>query len=105
MVRPQGDILYDFLEILPQLNSGVLVHIHDIFTPKDYLNNWIINKSFFWNEQYFLEAFLTFNNKFRIIGATNYLFHNYYEKFSEKCPILKIQKKNREPGSFWLIKE
>ncbi|HUH33985.1 MAG TPA: class I SAM-dependent methyltransferase, partial [Daejeonella sp.] len=35
VIRPQGDVLFEFLEILPVLKSGVLVHIHDIFTPKD----------------------------------------------------------------------
>ena len=34
IIRPQGDVLYEYLEILPILNSGVLIHIHDIFTPK-----------------------------------------------------------------------
>jgi len=35
IIRPQGDVLYEFLQILPILSSGVIVHIHDIFTPKD----------------------------------------------------------------------
>ena len=103
MIRPQGDVLFEYLEILPTLKSGVLIHIHDIFTPKDYLDKWIYDSVFFWNEQYLLEAFLTFNSQFRIIGAINYLMHNHYKKLSEKCPILK-NKENREPGSFWLIK-
>jgi len=106
MIRPQGDVLFEFLELLPSLNSGVIIHIHDIFTPKDYLNEWI-TASCFWNEQYLLEAFLTNNNDFRIIGATNYLMHNYYNEFSAKCPVLKQQKEkgiNREPGSFWIMK-
>jgi hypothetical protein len=106
MIRPQGDVLFEFLEILPQLNSGVIIHVHDIFTPKDYLNEWI-NEPRFWNEQYLLEAFLSHNRDFRIIGATNYLMHNYYEEFSEKCPVLKLQKEEgieREPGSFWMIR-
>lgn len=106
MVRPQGDVLFEYLEILPVLNSGVVIHIHDIFTPKDYLDEWI-NEPRFWNEQYLLEAFLSHNKDFRIIGATNYLLHNYYSEFSDKCPVLKMQKENgedREPGSFWIIK-
>ena len=107
MIRPQGDVLFEYLELLPTLNSGVIIHIHDIFTPKDYLDEWL-EASFFWNEQYLLEAFLTNNKNFRIIGATNYLMHKYYDYFSAKCPILKKQKKEgikREPGSFWMIKE
>lgn len=100
IIRPQGDVLFEYLEILPILNPGVLVHIHDIFSPKDYLDGWVHN-AVLWNEQYLLEAFLTHNNQYKIIGATNFLMHNYYEQFASKCPILKTQKE-REPGSFWI---
>jgi hypothetical protein len=34
IIRPQGDVLLEYLEILPQLNSSVLIHVHDICTPK-----------------------------------------------------------------------
>ena len=91
--------MFEYLEILPLLNKGVIVHVHDIFTPKDYLNEWFGQN--FWNEQYLLEAFLSFNNNFRIIGATNYLSHKYYDLFASKCPIFAKQK-GREPGSFWI---
>lgn len=106
MIRPQGDVLYEYIELLPQVNSGVIIHIHDIFTPKDYPDEWV-KQPRFWNEQYLLEAFLSNNKDFRIIGATNYLMHNYYQDFSEKCPVLKMQRANgieREPGSFWMIR-
>ena len=101
IIRPQGDVLFEYLEILPSLNKGVIVHIHDIFTPRDYLDEWFGEK--FWNEQYLLEAFLTFNKDFRIIGATNYLSHKYNKLFSSKCPIYKTQS-GREPGSFYMVK-
>lgn len=106
MIRPQGDVLFEYLEILPSLKPGVVVHIHDIFSPKDYLDEWI-NEPRFWNEQYLLEAFLSNNKDFRIIGAANYLMHNYYKEFSQACPVLDKQKKEgvlREPGSFWMIR-
>ncbi|MDF2823523.1 MAG: uncharacterized protein K0R68_931, partial [Mycobacterium sp.] len=41
MIRPQGDVVVEYLEILPILQSGVAVHVHDIFSPKDYLDEWI----------------------------------------------------------------
>lgn len=103
MIKPQGDILKEYLEILPSLNSGVLIHVHDIFTPNDYKHEWLFEEMRFWNEQYLLEAFLCNNNAFSIIGAVNYLKNNHYEIISEKCPIL-AQEPNREPGSFWMIK-
>lgn len=103
VIRPQGDVLFEYLEILPILKPGVIVHIHDIFTPKDYPDAWIIEEHRLWNEQYLLEAFLTFNSKFKILAALNYLSHNYRKEFSEKNPIY-AQQGNCEPGAFWMVK-
>src|SRR5262249_34407485 len=44
-----------FLEILPNLPPGVLVHIHDIFLPLDYPPEW---NDRFYSEQYMLAAML-----------------------------------------------
>ncbi|MBX3044796.1 MAG: class I SAM-dependent methyltransferase [Candidatus Kapabacteria bacterium] len=107
VIRPQGDVLYEFLEILPNLSAGVIVHIHDIFTPKDYIDGWVYRHSF-WNEQYLLEAFLSNNDNWEIIGATNYLAYNHKELFSEKFPLFarKTGYKNLvgEPRAFWIRK-
>jgi len=103
MIRPQGDVLTEFLSIVPLMKSGVLIHVHDIFTPKDYLDEWVLTEHRLWNEQYLLEAFLSFNSSFKIIGALNYLQHHYAKEIHAVSPILAIQK-NREPGSFWLVR-
>lgn len=103
IIRPQGDVLLEYLEILPQLNPGVIIHVHDIFTPKDYLDEFIFDYHYMWNEQYLLEALLTHNKELKIIGSLNYLKHHYFEELSAKCPILK-QQAYREPGSFWMVK-
>jgi predicted O-methyltransferase YrrM len=109
IIRPQGDVLTEYLDILPQLNPGVVIHIHDIFTPKDYPDKWIYGKEHrLWNEQYLLEAFLYYNNQFRIVGALNYLSHHYSKEFSAKCPIyaknININRKGDDPASLWIIK-
>ena len=104
IIRPQGDVLFEYLEVLPTLKSGVLVHIHDIFSPRDYLDEWLIKSACFWNEQYLVEAFMTFNREYKIIGALNYLRHNFPDQLTAKCPILKTQLERREPGSFWIQK-
>ena len=105
IVRPQGDVLFEFFEILPALNSGVLVHVHDIFTPRDYLEEWVVDDMKLWNEQYLLEAFLAFNSEFRVIGALNYLTHNFPVEVGEKLPVLKAEMATREPGSFWMVRQ
>ncbi len=104
IIRPQGDVLFIYLHILPRLKPGVIIHIHDIFTPKDYLDEWFLKEVRFWNEQYLLEAFLLYNNKFKIIGALNYLKHHHPEQLAAKCPIFAKEFAVREPGSFWMVK-
>ena len=46
MIRPQGDVLFEYLERLPRLKSGVNIHIHDVFTPRDYLRKWVVEDIF-----------------------------------------------------------
>ena len=101
MIRPQGDVLFEFLEILPILKPGVIVHIHDILSPRDYLTEWITEDIRFWNEQYLLEAFLTNNKDWKIIGAVNLLKNDYFDQMKSKFPKLDI---NIEPGSFYIQK-
>lgn len=101
VIRPQGDVLFEILEVLPILNPGVFIHIHDIFSPKDYLDEWIYEDKKLWNEQYLLEAFLSFNQNFEIIGAVNYLSHNHRQLLGQKCPVFNSQP-GREPGAFWI---
>ncbi|MBT3634765.1 MAG: class I SAM-dependent methyltransferase [Candidatus Marinimicrobia bacterium] len=101
IIRPQGDVLFEYLELLPSLNEGVIVHIHDIFSPKNYPGKWLQDDVLFWNEQYLLEAFLSHNTSWKIIGALNFLLHNHYEKLKSVAPFLTT---GREPGSFYIQK-
>jgi predicted O-methyltransferase YrrM len=101
IIRPQGDVLLEQLELIPSLKNGVIVHIHDIFSPKDYLKEWIVDNVCFWNEQYLLEAFLTCNRDWKIIGALNYLFHNHYQALKATCRFLT---QDSVPVSFYIQK-
>lgn len=101
IIRPEGDVLFEYLELLPLLNTGVIVHVHDIFSPRHYPEEWLRDRVWFWNEQYLLEAFLTHNESWKIIGALNYLHHNHYEKLRSVAPFLTPL---RSPGSFYLQK-
>jgi len=101
IIRPQGDVLFEYLELLPTLNKGVIVHIHDIFSPKNYRKYWLQDKIRFWNEQYLLEAFLTNNRDWKIICAVNLLYHKHYKLLKQIAPFLST---DREPGSFYIQK-
>jgi Methyltransferase domain len=50
-----SDVVAFFFDVLPQLPPGVLVGVHDVFLPDDYLPEWAT-----WNfsEQYVLAAYL-----------------------------------------------
>lgn len=71
VVKYNSDCLYYINSIFPILKQGVLVHVHDIFLPFEYGDSWY-KEGRFWNEQYFIYAFLMNNNKFRIKFANNY---------------------------------
>jgi hypothetical protein len=98
IIRPQGDVLHEYLEIIPQLASGVFVHIHDIFSPRDYLDTWIRRDVKFWNEQYLLEAVLGNSTRYQVIAALNLLKHDHYDELHRVCPFMD---RAREPGSFY----
>ncbi len=99
MIRPDGDVLFEYLELLPTLRAGVIVHVHDIFSPRNYPAHWLVDKVLFWNEQYLLEAFLSHNGDWAIVGSLNYLKHHHYENLKAVAPSLTPA---REPGSFYL---
>jgi predicted O-methyltransferase YrrM len=104
VIRPQGDVLCEYLHILPSLRPGVFVHVHDIFTPRDYLREWLFDEVRLWNEQYLLEAFLSFNDHYRVVGAVNQLAHEYPADLGRVCPVFEREASWREPGSFWMVK-
>lgn len=98
MIRPQGDVLFEYLEVLPTLASGVYVHVHDIFSPRDYPDRWIREEVRFWNEQYLLEALLSNSERYEVVAALNYLQHTDHDHLAAVCPYLG---KHQEPSSFY----
>ena len=101
VIRPQADVLHEYLYILGRLAPGVLVHVHDVFTPYDYPAEMVIKDRRMWDEQYLLEAFLCFNSSFEVIGAVNWMNRTHRDRLSEACPVL-LREQGREPGSFWM---
>ena len=99
IIRPQGDVLYEYLEILPTLNKGVIIHVHDIFTPRDYPYEWLKRDVRFWNEQYILECLLSNQKRYKIIAALNYLKNDYFNELKEVCPMIETK---HQPGSIYL---
>jgi hypothetical protein len=101
VIRPQGDVVFEFLQLLPSLQRGVIVHVHDICSPKNYLRVWLEDEMRLWNEQYLLEAFLTHNHDWEVLAALNHLHHHHFERLKAVAPMVTPQ---REPVSFYLRK-
>jgi hypothetical protein len=103
VLHPNSDVMWFFMEILPVIPEGVLIHIHDIFLPYDY-PQWVCDR--FFNEQYILAACLLNSDKYRIISPNYYLLA---EKIADdlwnsiwKIPSLASVKKHGR--SFWFSK-
>ena len=101
IIRPENDVLFEYLEILPTLKKGVLIHIHDIFSPRHYPADWLREDLRLWNEQYILEAFLYYNDSFEIVYSLNHLSKTHLKETQQT--LINLTDKN-EPGSFWLRK-
>jgi len=102
VLRIGSDVQYEYLELLPRLKRGVLIHIHDIFLPFEYKRDWIFEDHRFLNEQYLLQAFLAFNNSFEILW-TGSLMHKEKPYELEKA-FCSYNRHTVWPGSFWIKK-
>lgn len=105
IAKINSDVYHLYLNILPNLNSGVVIHIHDIpfphLTPDD-VEHWIFKKHQFWNEAAILKAFLSFNNVFEILLCSSYL---HYRKPDNLRSTFNIyDEKTHFPSSIWLRK-
>jgi hypothetical protein len=99
-VKFGSDVCYEFLEILPALKRGVWVHVHDIFFPHDYPAEWLLKRRLALNEQYLLEAFLSFNRDFEIALS------NYWLQLECRNEVARLWphagSSGAGPSSFWM---
>ncbi|MFZ0915793.1 MAG: class I SAM-dependent methyltransferase, partial [Candidatus Udaeobacter sp.] len=84
-----SDVEFLFLEVLPRLRPGVVVHVHDIFMPVEYPKQWVLDAHRFWNEQYLLQAFLSFNTTFEVLWAGQWMHIRYPDLLMKAFPSYK----------------
>jgi len=73
-VFTNSDVTVVFLDVLPRLAPGVLVHLHDIFLPYDYPPEW---RDRYYSEQYLLAAVLLGQSaRFRIALPNAFVSHD-----------------------------
>ena len=71
--KPGSDVNYLLTEVLPILNSGVIIHFHDIFYPFEYTKEYLLQLKLLWSEVYSVHNFLLFNDSFKILFFSDYM--------------------------------
>lgn len=104
MVKIGSDVNYLYLEVLPRLKKGVIVHLHDIPFPYPSSNPkyWIFRKHLFWTEPALVQAFLMYNSSFKVLLCLSYLHYKAKEFLSSVFSIYDPMR--HFPSSFWLQK-
>ena len=97
VLRTGSDVEHEYINIIPKLNAGVVVHIHDIFTPYYYPKEWLLSEFGGFNEQFLVELLLTNEKRYETLVPTYYLFRNHIKTLS----VLRKNCSGR-PASFWL---
>lgn len=101
-ILPNSDSMVFFMEILPQLKKGVIVHIHDIYLPYDY-PQFMCDR--FYTEQYGLAFFIMANPEKYATILPNYFISEDKELSELIAPMWDHENLNgveRHGGSFWL---
>lgn len=103
VVREGNDVLFEYMEVLPRLKPGVLVHIHDISLPRRYPKVYF-DSHLYWTEQYLLKAYLTNNSKTEVIWPGNHMMLRYPERLLALVPEIADMRQvfpSAEPTAFW----
>lgn len=103
VLHPNSDVMWFFMEILPVIPKGVLIHIHDIFLPYDY-PQWVCDR--FFNEQYILAACLLNSDNFKIVSPNYYILTEKIsnETWNELWKIPSLSAVKKHGRSFWFSK-
>jgi predicted O-methyltransferase YrrM len=99
VARVASDVVWFFFEVVPRLRPGVLIHVHDVFWPADYPDQWVFERAQTWNEQYLLQAFLMYNDRFAPLLCVSALMDAFR---AEVTGMLEGLPAARGGGSVWL---
>jgi hypothetical protein len=94
-----SDLADIFRRVLPVLNPGVYIHFHDVFHPFEYPDSWLLEGRY-WNECYFLHAFLANNAAYRIQLFNDYLGRHFMTELTAVSPLYA----KNPGGSLWIRK-
>jgi len=101
-VRLASDVNYLFLQVLPRLRPGVIVHIHDIYLPYEYPRvHFFGPNKMFWNEQYLLEGLLSENPRWEVLLPGFLVQKDMEAEFQAAFPRYDPAR-DRRTSSFWM---
>lgn len=99
VLKAGSDVGHIIFQLLPRLKRGVIIHFHDIPWPFEYPQEWLVAGRF-WNEAYFLRAFLQYNAAFSILYFNAYMHQFHRELLRQQMPLCLLN----PGGSLWLKK-
>ncbi|WP_436792995.1 class I SAM-dependent methyltransferase [Actinospongicola halichondriae] len=99
VVKSGSDVVHLFRHVVPSLAPGVIVHVHDMLWPFEYPRAWQ-EEGRVWTELQLVEAFLRFNDRFRILGMADW-FHRH-ELAGIDGPAADVLRRGSGGGSLWL---
>ena len=97
-----SDVTMFWLDAIPRLPRGVIVHIHDIFLPYDYPPDWTPR---FYSEQYLLAAALLAGADFGLLFASQYVQQDadLFTPLDERFASWGVDLDARGGASFWFV--
>lgn len=99
-VQTGNDVSFLYLCVLPRLAPGVIVHVHDIFLPFEYPEEWVLDERHGWNEQYLVHALLQNNSAFDVLWPGRFV-QQQMDAFEEHFPHMRS---SAQASSLWLRK-
>jgi predicted O-methyltransferase YrrM len=98
-VKLGGEVVHLFLEVLPRLARGVVVHVHDIALPYEYDRRYVVGMQMPWAEQYLLQALLCGNDDWDVLFAAQAVTRKHRARLEAIVPSLR---ERHYPSSFWM---
>lgn len=94
VAKPGSDVLHLFLHTLPLLPARTVVHVHDVFWPLEYPDEWLAEGRG-WTEIYLLHAFLLHNADWKVLLFSDWL-------WTCASDVVPPSTRGQRPGSIWL---
>lgn len=107
-LKIDSDVAFLFLEVLPRIKPGVLVHIHDVHFPYNTpfpADTWLFGERWpvYWNEAMVVQTFLAFNSAFEVLLSVPMIRHQDEGFLRDRFDGYRTMAEDpNPPSSLWL---